>query len=181
MTIWVVDIEANGLLDTVDQIWCICAHDLHDEKNTFQWHWTEKVDWSLVSKLVKARLYKDGDELVMHNGIGYDALVLEKILGIPRDTVPIVDTLVMSRRLNPDREGGHSLEAWAKSMSGHEKKVQHEDWSKYDPHMLERCHSDVRITASVLKKLLNEVDYCDKLNISLQDSARVSASGAQVC
>ena len=63
----------------------------------------------------------DGLEIIAHNGINYDLLVLMVKMGIDYTIGPdtfngkpakIYDTLVMSKTFNPDRFGGHSLEAW---------------------------------------------------------------------
>ena len=67
------------------------------------------------------------EALCGHNIIEFDIPVLEK-LNMFKFEGRIVDTLVMSRTLNPDRDGGHSLAAWGKRL-GH-KKPEHEDWSQ---------------------------------------------------
>ena len=64
---------------------------------------------------------QDKWEIIAHNGINYDLLVLLAALGIDYTVGPdtfagkparIDDTMILSKVLNPDRFGGHSLEAW---------------------------------------------------------------------
>lgn len=75
-------------------------------------------------QLSELKAYLDSQdkwEVIAHNGINYDLLVLKVALGIDYTVGPdtfngkearIDDTLVLSKTLNPDRFGGHSLEAW---------------------------------------------------------------------
>ena len=70
---------------------------------------------------------------IAHNGIGYDLLAYKAYFGLnytiqeEGDTwadkeVEHVDTMVLSKTLNPDRQGGHSLENVAKAAGGVQKK-----------------------------------------------------------
>ena len=49
------------------------------------------------------------DKVVGQNLIGYDLPVLESLWGVSVAPERIIDTLVLSRLANPQREGGHSL------------------------------------------------------------------------
>src|SRR5690554_3142344 len=69
-------------------------------------------------------LFEKVTELVGHNIISYDLLMLEVFYGIkftPTSIngrpVKITDTLVWSRLLNPDRPRGHSLDEWGKTLN----------------------------------------------------------------
>ena len=70
---------------------------------------------------------------IAHNGIGYDLLAYKAYFGLnytileDGDTwadkeVEHVDTMILSKTLNPDRPGGHSLENVAKAAGGVQKK-----------------------------------------------------------
>jgi hypothetical protein len=108
-------------------------------------------------------------EVIMHNGLGFDLVVLFRLWGIPFVVDPggndlwdghpvrFTDTLHLSQFLNPDRLGGHSVEAWLERL-GDEQKVQHEDWSVYTPEMLERCKSDTRGTERIYDALMKEME-----------------------
>lgn len=54
------------------------------------------------------------DCVVGHNIIGFDLPVLREHLNLNFDQVKLVDTLIMSRLDNPQRDNGHSLRAWGK-------------------------------------------------------------------
>ena len=69
----------------------------------------------------------------------------------------IIDTLVLSRELNPDRMGGHSLKAWEERVTG--KKPLVEDWEDQPLEVyLHRCREDVKLTGNVLLALLKEAE-----------------------
>lgn len=153
----VYDIEANGLeLNNVSLVHCICCLPCDGDGISVK---------SFYDDLLKDGLdYLDSfDWIVAHNQIWYDLKVLNKIFGwTPK--AKIIDTLLLSRLLNPDRPrplgmtgkaGPHSLEAWAYRFGG-EQKVQNEDWSVFTNNMLLRCESDVRINYRVYQELLNE-------------------------
>ena len=122
------DIEANNLLthETVDytaspyvllpsfKMHCIVAKDI-DTKSVYKF----------VGKEIKTQfpqLLAEADTLICHNQISYDLLAIKLYLGIDYTIgetctlngreVEIVDTLVMSKTLNPDRYLGHSIAAW---------------------------------------------------------------------
>lgn len=97
-------------------------------------------------------------ELIGHNIICYDIPLMQKLLYQCKDVNfgDCVDTLVMSRVLNPDRLGGHSLEAWMERFGG-EKKVKQEQWLEFDENMIARCQSDVLATERVYLELLKEI------------------------
>ena len=52
-----------------------------------------------------------GNTLVAHNGIGFDFPVLNKLWNMKIKLNQVMDTLVLSRLLNPQR-GKHSLSVW---------------------------------------------------------------------
>ena len=56
------------------------------------------------------------DIIVMHNGVSFDAPVLKRLLNVDIPLNKIRDTLILSQMVNPMRDGGHSLEAWGKSL-----------------------------------------------------------------
>lgn len=89
-----------------------------------------------------------------HNIIGYDLPALWKIKG-EWDTVPLVlDTLVISRALWPERPWGHSLDAWGNHLGSH--KIDFHNFDEYSEEMLEYCKQDVRLNYLVLKELEKE-------------------------
>lgn len=103
------------------------------------------------------------DILVMHNGIGYDLPLLEKLFNW-KFKGKIVDTLLMSRLLKPKRQipyncpnkkvGPHSIEAWGWRVG--RGKPEHNDWEVFSEEMLHRCTEDVEILRLVYDELLKE-------------------------
>lgn len=102
--------------------------------------------------------YLDGHEVCAHNLIGFDAPVLRKVWGITIPVSKAVDTLVMSRLLQPTPpNGSHSLKAWGKRL-GFEKMdfdVTDFDGGLTDD-MREYCIRDVEVLEQLHKHLANE-------------------------
>ena len=151
MTRVIGDLEANGLLRDADTIWCGVFEDLDTgEEYIFEPDTIHELPEFLDTV----------DLLCMHNGVGYDKLLLEKVLGYEYKG-KLFDTLIVSRLQDPKRApvrgckgGPHSVEAWG--MRFGRPKPDHEDWSQYSPEMLHRCREDVAIQKLVLRALLDE-------------------------
>lgn len=62
---------------------------------------------------------KDVSLIVMHNGISFDAPVLNRLWKTKIRLNQVYDTLIVSRLLDPSRETGHSLEAWGNTLGFH--------------------------------------------------------------
>ena len=170
----VLDLEANDFLPIVDKIWVVCAKvvgaddvfDFYDALGFVRW----------LDEVKPTRV-------IWHNGLCYDADVLRKVWKIPYSVgrmssfgshkVQFIDTMLLSQRLNPDREGGHSLDNLAKlagshktdyrkrlielgvlkgnEPAGYEFKFFHEEMPPY-------CGQDVRADEDVYKMLLKEIE-----------------------
>lgn len=109
-----LDIETNLKHDT---IWlCVTKHNTTGEVR----HWREADT---------LQQYLDGEQVVGHNIIGFDAPVLKKVWGVDIPDNKLVDTLVMSRLYKPDIDivvpeqgkapSPHSLEAWGYRLGSH--------------------------------------------------------------
>lgn len=140
----IFDIEANGLYHDADTIWCVSAFD-------GDYMFTDFNPWHLDNAI---RYLRQADVLVGHNIIGYDLPTIWKIHGRWHRCPEIIDTLVVSRALNPERKGGHSLEAWGERL-GYPKGEQ-PSFDKYSDEMLEYCQRDVSLTEQVFRKLEDE-------------------------
>lgn len=154
MKVVVGDIEADGLLDSATRVWCGVFKDLS----------TEEVSKFGPSEVENMLSFLDSvDVLIMHNGIGYDWPLLKKLYGYEFKGRK-VDTLIMSRLLNPKRTvpfncpnkkvGPHSVEAWGWRLG--RGKPEHNDWSKFSPEMLHRCSEDVEIQCLIYRELIKE-------------------------
>ena len=201
----VFDIEASNLLnnDSIDytaspyklkdsfKIWCIVTKDI-DTKEVRVFNQDE-----ILSEFVQ--YYKQASVIISHNGINYDMLVLKLFADLDYSIEPdivagknveIIDTMILSKVLNPDRLGGHSLDSWGKrlnnnkidyrqklielgAMQGNEPKGH--EFSFFHPEMLVYCQQDVNLTEAVYFELLKE-----KGNWPWEDAISLEKSVAEI-
>lgn len=154
MNIQFADLEANGFLDTADRVWC----------GVFKNKSTGQITAFEPHQMQEMLAFMDTiDVLIMHNELGYDLPLLKKIHRY-KFKGKKVDTLVMSRLLNPKRitpyncpdrsVTPHSIEAWGYRVG--RGKPAHNEWDRYSPEMLHRCTEDVEILALVYEELMKE-------------------------
>lgn len=137
---WICDIETDGLLDSVTQIFVVCVENaLTDEKHTFET--AEEFN----------RWYSRDKILVGHNFIAFDVVVLNRLWGARVPVSSVVDTFVLSMLYSPSLAGGHSLEAWGNRVRL--PKLAHKDFTKYSEEMLTYCRNDVAVTKRVYLKM----------------------------
>lgn len=139
---WVIDIEADDLAAT--RIWCIVCQNVG----------TGEVVIFRPSDLSRFRdfvLAHPDCYWVGHNALSFDVPTLNRLLGtsIPFDRV--VDTLVLSYLYHPRMPGGHSLEAWGERLK--EQKGDFHDFSQFTEEMLEYCIQDVKVCATLFRRL----------------------------
>jgi len=138
----IVDIETDSLDAT--KVHCIVAKDI-DSGRVYPFPPNLLYgfrDWSLGVK-----------QFIMHNGLIFDAPVLNRLLGTKIKVNQVIDTLVLSQLYNPIRDG-HSLKAWGKRLSMPKGDV--DSFEVYTPEMLEYCKQDVNITHKVFQELEKE-------------------------
>lgn len=199
-----LDIETNCLLeDALDyssmpyrlkdsvKFWVVAITDVHTMESTVL----------ILEDITKENLRKElekYDMVVTHHGHKFDLVILQLAglidykVGYIGETdilngkaVRLADTQVMSRVLNPDRYGGHSLRAYGERigvsktdyraelvskgvMEGTEPKGH--EFTFFDPLMVDYCIQDTVVTAHVLSSLLKEikelgVDYSTPLQM----------------
>ena len=158
----IVDIETNGFKDSATEIHCIVAK--CPKTNTIK-HWVQKEckdfkDWS-----------KNIDTFVMHNGLSFDAPLLNKFTGSSIQPNHIRDTLIESQLFNPIREEGHGLGAWGKKLKF--EKGDMNSFDTYSPDMLTYCTQDVNLTHKVMNELDKEKSKFSKESIELEKKVRV--------
>ena len=127
-----------------------------------------------------APLVKEYDQIIGHNIIGFDAPVLKKLwnIGIPKSKA--VDTLVLSRLLSPQLEGGHSLKAWGLRLRN--QKIDFEDYDGgLTDEMVEYCKQDVSLTGEVYTYLVGELSKWknSEQSILLEHEIAVICSGQE--
>jgi len=174
MRVCVGDIEADGLLDTVTQVWCGVFKDIKTGEVT---KFSPLSSKDYVSDMLQ--FLDTTDVLIFHNGSGYDFPMLEKLYGYKYQGQK-VDTLIMSRTQQPKRKlpfncpnkkaGPHSVEAWGYRVG--RGKPEHNDWSQFSPEMLHRCSEDVEIQHLIFNELQAEAKgfswkEANKLNFRL--------------
>lgn len=187
----IVDIETNGLLeDMVDyssfpyklkpdaKLWCVVVRDF--ETNEVFTAENEKVTRDWMEKTLAPF-----NVIVAHNGHKFDLLAL-KLFGVldykvgwlgQKDKlfgreVRLLDTLVVSRLLSPDRFGGHSLEVWGGRVGESKmdyrqacidagyldsKSAKGDEFKSYNPLILPYCIQDTLVTAKIFHILMTEV------------------------
>jgi DNA polymerase I-like protein with 3'-5' exonuclease and polymerase domains len=102
--------------------------------------------------------YIKGEEVCAHNLIGFDAPVLRNVWNITIPVSKAVDTLVISRLLNPQIEGGHSLKAWGKRLGFDKMDFDTEDFDGgLTDEMIEYCKRDVDVLEMLHKNLMTEL------------------------
>jgi len=155
MTTVVGDLETNGLLENATKIHCGVFKD---------------IETNVITKFTPETIYKlpdflaQVDVLIMHNGVGFDIPIMRKLLSYTYKG-KVVDTLIMSRVLNPNRpvpfecpykKAPHSVEAWGYRVG--RGKPEHHDWENYSEAMLHRCSEDVEIQHLIYNELLKEAE-----------------------
>lgn len=144
----VFDVEANGL--TPDKIWFIVCKDVDTGEETV-------FDPEQISSF--PAYAADVGCFAGHYILGYDVPVLDRLVPGWRSHNPrMVDTLVLSKLLDANISGGHSIEAWGERLGEAKKHADIEDWSTPTPEMRERCISDVRVNELLFKRFKKYLD-----------------------
>jgi len=153
----IFDIETDGLLEDCTQVYCIVLLDLETGK-LYSFSGEETVDGLFF--------LKNSERIIGHNIISFDLPVLEKIYKWkPPSNIDIVDTLVMSKLIYPDRAvrdskknsidkslyGRHSLKSWGQRLGLW--KGDFTDFTQFSKEMLVYCERDVELNALLYKKL----------------------------
>ena len=144
--IWAYDIEGDGLPS--NQVWCMVAVNAAS-KDVVRLLAPDIPDWIAERKA-------EGCKFVAHNGIGYDAPTLNRLLKTSLTISDLIDTMLMSMMFNPSLKNGHSLESWGERLKY--PKTDFKDFSKLTPEMLDYCENDaqlcLKIYLALRKKML---------------------------
>lgn len=171
-----IDIEGDGLVFEVNNLWVINIEDL-DTEEKLQLH--PFRDPEAKQKIIDWTSRYENPHICFHNGLGYDIFALFFVLGIEFNVLPdtfagqkvqFVDTFYLSMFLNPDRER-HSIEYFGEKF-GKQKidfrqrlidigaldsnSPEGSEFLKYHPLMDEYCERDTLIGKMTFKSLINE-------------------------
>jgi DNA polymerase I len=148
--------------------------------------------WKQASNLLE--YLKDVSLIVMHNGISFDAPVLNRLWKTKIRLNQVYDTLIVSRLLDPSRETGHSLEAWGNTllfqkidytavwqwMMDRKEEYKGECFDKpIDGLLSDYCVRDVEVTCKLYHHLVSEFNKKEFSLESLELEQSVAAIIAQ--
>ena len=154
-----LDIETDDIKATV--IHCIVAIDL-DSGSVKKWYGESIKDFAAWSEGVTT--------FIMHNGVSFDAPVLNRLTGSKIPLKKVRDTLILSQLLDPSLEGGHSLAAWGERLGFG--KMDYNDFSSFNEEMLKYCVNDVRLTVKLYNYLVPQLKKYSKKSIELEHQVR---------
>jgi len=141
---WACDIEGDNLPSTV--VWCLCVQNLGTG---------EELTFTNYADIRAFFAERPNDFFVFHNGLGYDAPTLNRLVGTNLSTRNVVDTMLLSMYYSPSLRGGHSLEEWGNRLNFH--KIDFNDYSKLTDEMLVYCMQDARLCGRIFKALSNRM------------------------
>lgn len=143
---WACDIEGDLIPST--KIWCLCAVNVKSGEEISITDTKEIADWV-------SRRKADGAKFIFHNGLGYDAPTLNRILRTKLVVSDIIDTMILSMLYSPSLDGGHSLAAWGTRLKF--PKSEHSDFSQLTDEMLAYCLQDARLCRRIFVELVRRM------------------------
>jgi len=156
------DIETNSIdfdgdtywLDQVEQVLCMVVKDVDTGKVSRFYDTDQLRILGTVNIEQGIKLLEQADEWIGHNVLAFDIPVLEKLYGIAR-APRILDTLVVSRLLYTDRQGGHSLESYGERLGL--PKLEAPGFTAFSPGLLTYCERDVELNYRTLRLLEGDI------------------------
>ena len=149
-----LDVETDGLNAT--KIWMAVTRCATSSEVVV--HWSAET---LIEVLNKA------DKIIGHNLIGFDVPVLKFLWGVDIPEEKVIDTLVLSRLLDPQLKG-HSLEKWGERLGF--PKGDHSEWHQYSKEMEEYCIRDTEVNQKTYEHLIAALERigCSKQAIEME-------------
>lgn len=156
----VCDVETNDLWKPTN-IWCVVAKDV-ETGEVYEFRGEDEVRRRFPQFSTRVSGY------IGHNFLEFDLPVLNNLLGLSIPAESVSDTLILSRLLNFNIDGGHSLEAWGERL-GIPKVGLEVSFSEYSDELFKRCVSDVEINFKLyhfLKgKMLDRPDFSEAIKV----------------
>ena len=128
------DVEGDDLLPGLTRLWCIVIGD-----ETGRIAYADQRGYPSLKEGLK-RL-SEADQIVFHNGTGYDYWAIEKLYPGTLRMEQIVDSLILCRMLWPGQK--HGLEVLGSRLN--KPKGDFKDFSRFTPEMVDYCLRDVEI------------------------------------
>ena len=129
------------------KIWCVVTKDLDTNEVRV---WKEAKD---LSEYIKA-----ASLIVAHNGIAFDFYLLNKLWQCQITLKKVEDTLVLSRLVNPSREGGHSLANLGSTLGINKSEFTDFDLKEQSlDDMIAYCVQDVEVLHRIYNYLKSEL------------------------
>lgn len=143
----VVDIEGDGLLDTITKIHCMSWWDSETGIISSTINYDEMVE-----------VLEKADIIAGHNFIRFDREAIKKIIGYEIPLEKLIDTLGLCWYLYPERKK-NGLEVWGEEFGVPKPKI--DDWSNLTSEQyIHRCEEDVKINLKLYNKL---IEYLEKI------------------
>jgi hypothetical protein len=152
----VADFEADNLLYGVTKMH-VMSYKIVEMNGKFSKEFTiRRDDPNYVDRVAKFFKYHidNGIPVVMHNGIGYDVRMVEKVLGLDLTDLMVIDTLATSWYLSPERRL-HGLDSFfedygiAKPPIDSWEQGDDESLAEFLDRMQNRCQEDVKINTAL--------------------------------
>lgn len=133
----IVDMESDGLLDTITKIHCVSVHKVRGDK---------AEDFTLTDYKDISEFIENEPMIIGHNIIKFDIRAFKMILGvIPKGK--LIDTLALSWYTYPTRNK-HGLAEWGEDLGIEKPKI--EDWTSDNIEAIKiRCQEDVKINTKL--------------------------------
>jgi DNA polymerase I-like protein with 3'-5' exonuclease and polymerase domains len=171
-----VQIPVEGVY-AVDKIHCIAIKIDDSPTQIYTSHYLPGSSGTLRNAL---EVLNSVDLVIAHNGIGFDCIVVNNILGTLHTTC--LDTMLLAKLIytkdelseldytipdfNKSKYGSFSLEAFGDRMQY--PKGSHSDWSKLNTSMMSYCIQDVDVTYQLYQNLLSAKNFPSQSVIDLE-------------
>lgn len=141
----VADLESDGLLREATKIHVVCCHMVNGKDVTIK-----GSDHDRIKAFLNYHIDNEVP-LVIHNGISFDVVLLEKLLDMDLSKLMIIDSLAISWYLNFNRQK-HGLGTFHEDYGIEKPPV--EDWENltYEEYA-HRCSEDVKINVALWEDL----------------------------
>ena len=171
----ILDLESDGLLDTITKIHLLVYRNLTTGELTIS---------TSNSEIINSLNDLQDKKIIGHNILGFDLIALKKLYDFSVPIDQTLDTLILSRLIYPNlREtdskvrkiqaklwGSHSLKAWGERLGSFKGTLnQQEDaFKELTTEMIDYCVNDVHLTELLHEHLSNSLPSKDSIDLEHQ-------------